>query len=295
MYQPNILFILYFFWCFVFLCVCVCVWRERKDEDDGTFLFLVSRGVAAAPFEHQLAGGAHSHEALVRAGHGRDADLGVDVEDGRGAAALGEGLDAHAREHVVVVLVRGHDALLKHYLLAVVASEGVARAASARLAGREGGVALEASLDDGESRRVVSLFFFFFLFFLKTRIKRRGGRKGWVSPFFLFLYQCRRRKVGRSLVSLGELQVDADAAVLAGVGGQVAGADAGNVRVEGHVEDGACGVERHVGGAGGATRADGGDADDLDVRGGRGSGDGEGRGGGGGADEESSREELHFG
>lgn len=266
------------------------------------FLYIYfSLGVAAAPFEHQLAGGAHSHEALVRAGHGRDADLGVDVEDGRGAAALGEGLDAHAREHVVVVLVRGHDALLEHHLLAVVAGEGVAGAAGARLPGREGGVALEAGLDDGESRRCC-----FSLFFQKQKKrepkkKGEGGRerKRWDFPpiffFILFLSNVGEERVGGSLVSLGELQVDADAAVLAGVGGQVAGADAGDVRVEGHVEDGACGIERHVGGAGGAARADGGDADDLDVRGGRGGGDGEGRGSGGGADEESSREELHFG
>jgi hypothetical protein len=108
------------------------------------------RGAAAAPLQFGSLGAAHRHGASVRASYGRDADLRVDVEDGR-RAALGEGLNADTGKEVVVVLVRSDEILQEHDLLAAVAREGVASAANTRLAGRETGVALKTCLDDGES------------------------------------------------------------------------------------------------------------------------------------------------
>jgi len=107
--------------------------------------------ITPPPLYGQLAGGAHRHEALVRAGDGRDADFGVDIEDGGAAAAARPRLDPHASHHVVVVLVRGDNVLLEDDLLRGIARKGIARAARSRLPLREGGVALEARLDDGES------------------------------------------------------------------------------------------------------------------------------------------------
>ena len=198
---------------------------------------------AAAPLDLNLDGIAHRHEALVGAGDRRDADLGVDIENGGAAAALGPRLDADAGEHVVVVLVGRDNVLLEDDLLAGVARKGVAGAAGTGLAGGERGVALEAGLDDGEPGREISTKL--------TGRKKRGKN---------------------SLETLLELEVDADAAILAGIGGDVAGANRGVVLVKGDVEDGASGVERHVGVASGAAGADGIDANDLDVLGSRGSG-----------------------
>jgi len=107
--------------------------------------------ITPPPLYGQLAGGAHRHEALVRAGDGRDADFGVDIEDGGAAATARPRLDPHAGHHVVVVLVRGDNVLLEDDLLRGIARKGIARTARSRLPLREGGVALEARLDDGES------------------------------------------------------------------------------------------------------------------------------------------------
>jgi len=100
-----------------------------------------------------------------------------------------------------------------------------------------------------------------------------------------------------SLEAGGELEVDAHAAVLAGIGGQVAGANRGGVLVEGDIEDGASGVKGDRGGAGRAASSDGSDAEDLDVLGigSRGSRDGKSRHGGGARGEERGNgEETHL-
>lgn len=70
-----------------------------------------------------------------------------------------------------------------------------------------------------------------------------------------------------SLVTRGELDVDAEAAVLAAVGGR-AGARScrDDVLVEGNIENGAGGINVHKGMAGGAASADSSDTEDLDVR-----------------------------
>ena len=102
------------------------------------------------PLDFDVDGGAHRHEALVRAGDGRDADLGVDVEDRGAAAALGPRLEADTGNHVVVVLVGGNNVLLEDDLLAGVTGKGVAGAAGTGLASGERGITLEAGLDDGE-------------------------------------------------------------------------------------------------------------------------------------------------
>ena len=115
---------------------------------------------AAAPPDGESDGVSHSHDALLGAGDGVDADLRVDVEHRGRAAALGERLDAHARQQVVVVLVGRNQVLLEHDLLAVVARERVAGAADTRLALGERGVALESGLDDGESGGCVSFAIF---------------------------------------------------------------------------------------------------------------------------------------
>lgn len=107
-------------------------------------------GIAATPLQRHLVGGSHSHGPRGGGGDGRDADFRVDVEDGRRAAAARKGLDADARNHVVVVLVRGQNVLLEDDLLGAVARKGVAGAASARLALRKTRIAGEAGLNDGE-------------------------------------------------------------------------------------------------------------------------------------------------
>lgn len=102
-------------------------------------------------------GGTNSHDSEVGSGERSDADLGVDIEDGRGGAAEGEGLDANASKHVVVVVVRSNQVLLEDDLLAVVTGEGVAGTDGTGLALGEGGIAGEAGLDDGESIHVSKL------------------------------------------------------------------------------------------------------------------------------------------
>lgn len=64
--------------------------------------------------------------------------------------------------------------------------------------------------------------------------------------------------------TLGELKVDADTAVLAGVGDSGAGADSDKVLVEGDVEDGAGGIKGDIGVASRAARSDGVHTEDLD-------------------------------
>jgi hypothetical protein len=58
----------------------------------------------------------YSHGTLVGAGKRSDADLGVDVEDGR-LSALGVGLDTNTSSHVVVVLIRRGEGLGEDILL----------------------------------------------------------------------------------------------------------------------------------------------------------------------------------
>ena len=112
-------------------------------------------GIAVtAPLERNSLGGTNSHDPEVGSGERSNADLGVDVEDGRGGAAERERLDADASKHVVVVVVRSNQVLLEDDLLAVVTGEGVAGTDGTGLALGEGGVAGEAGLDDGESMRV---------------------------------------------------------------------------------------------------------------------------------------------
>lgn len=98
-------------------------------------------------------GSTNSHGSEVGGRKRSNADLGVDVEDGGGLAAGGEGLDTDAGEHVVVVLVRGDEVLLEDDLLARVAGEGVAGADGTGLALGEGSITGEAGLDDGKPRR----------------------------------------------------------------------------------------------------------------------------------------------
>jgi hypothetical protein len=72
-----------------------------------------------------------------------------------------------------------------------------------------------------------------------------------------------------SLVSGWELQVDADAAVLAAIGDAAARAGAHDVLVKGDVKDGASSIDVDIGMAGRAAGSDGGDVDDLDLARGR--------------------------
>ena len=97
---------------------------------------------------------------------------------------------------------------------------------------------------------------------------------------------------------LGELEVDADTAVLASGAGGAAGADRDEVLVESDIEDGASSVNVDKGMADGAARADGSHSNDLDIAGSRAVGEagvkGDGGSGGGGTDEtEGSGEETH--
>lgn len=101
-----------------------------------------------------------------------------------------------------------------------------------------------------------------------------------------------------SLVSRRELQVDADTAVLAAVGRAASRAGRHNVAVEGHVEDGASGIDVDIGVTRRTAGADGSDVEDLDLTGGwdRGSQGIPRRaddGSTGGAGEEDAREETH--
>ena len=102
-----------------------------------------------------------------------------------------------------------------------------------------------------------------------------------------------------SLVSGRELQVDADAAVLAAVGDAAPGTGGHNVLVEGHVENGTGGIDIDNGMAGRASRADGSDVEDLDLAGSRGrSGQriaaGSDDGSDGRANDKEAREEAHL-
>ena len=82
-----------------------------------------------------------------------------------------------------------HNVLLEDNLLRAIAGKGVSGAAYARLAVGERSVALETGFDNGEPRRI-------------------SGQYSWLS----------QRGMVSLLVSRWELQVNADSAVLSGVG-----------------------------------------------------------------------------
>lgn len=137
---------------------------SKTQDNNQTSNLGVGRvcGVAAAPLQRRLVGGSHSHGSRVGGGDWCDANFRVDVEDGCRAAAARKGLDTDARDHVIVVLVRGQNVLLEDDFLAAVSCKGVASAASARLALGEASIAGEAGLNDGEPIPS-SVFGFFFL------------------------------------------------------------------------------------------------------------------------------------
>lgn len=161
--------------------------------------FLLGLFLAILPPEHNSPGIAHRHDALLCGRNRRDADLRVDIENGCRRPALGPRLHAHARQHGIVIVVGTGQVLLEDDFLAGVAREGVAGSAGAGLSLGEEGVADEAGFDDGHPARGAV-----------SEGNCLGGREG--------------RKEGRKgksiLEARGKLQVDAHAAVLAGISGR---------------------------------------------------------------------------